>query len=270
MEREVTNIMADIQTILTDFNEGIYTITLNRPEVYNAFNEQLTTELQNAFKEASKNDEIRVVVLTGAGKAFCSGQDLKDAPTGGGKRSLRDSLERRYNPMIRAMRNLPKPIICAINGVAAGAGCSLALASDYRLITESAKLIEVFVRIGLVPDSGSSWFLVRNIGVAKAFELAATGDDIPAAKALELGLVNQVVAAEKLMDETMLVARAFATGPTKAYGYIKKMIDKVSTLSLDEALDYEVYMQEAAGRTEDYQNAVSAFREKKKAEFKGK
>src|ERR1051325_4176042 len=126
-------------TIFTSLENGIYTITLNRPEVYNAFNEQLTTDLQEAFKEAAKNDAIRVVVLTGAGKAFCSGQDLTDAPTAGGKRSLRDSLERRYNPLIRAMRNLPKPIICAINGVAAGAGCSLALACDYRICTDSAK-----------------------------------------------------------------------------------------------------------------------------------
>ena len=262
--------MADLQTILTELKEGIYIITLNRPEVYNAFNEQLTTDLINAFKEVAKNDEMRCVVLTGAGKAFCSGQDLKDAPSGNGKRSLRDSLERRYNPLIRAMRNLPKPIIAAINGVAAGAGCSLALACDYRICSDSAKLIEVFVRIGLVPDSGSSWFLVKYLGIAKAFELAATGEDVSAQKALDLGLVNQVVPSDKLLEETMKVAKAFATGPTKAYGYIKKMMDKAASMSLDEALDYEVYMQEAAGRTEDYTNAVAAFREKKKAEFKGK
>jgi 2-(1,2-epoxy-1,2-dihydrophenyl)acetyl-CoA isomerase len=262
--------MAEYQTIKSDLSEGIFTITLNRPEVYNAFNEQMTTDLQSAFKEAAKNEEVRVVIVTGEGKAFCSGQDLKDAPTGSGKRSLRDSLERRYNPLIRAMRNLPKPIIAAINGVAAGAGCSLALACDYRLCAGSAKLIEVFVRIGLVPDSGSSWFLVKYLGVAKAFELAATGDDISAQKALELGLVNQIVSSDKLIEETMKVARAFAIGPTKAYGYIKKMMDKAASMSLDEALDYEVYMQEAAGRTEDYINAVVAFKEKKKAEFKGK
>jgi 2-(1,2-epoxy-1,2-dihydrophenyl)acetyl-CoA isomerase len=258
------------QTVLTTLQDGIFTITLNRPEVYNAFNEQLTTDLQDAFKEASKNDAIRCVVLTGAGKAFCSGQDLKDAPSGGGTRSLRDSLERRYNPLIRAMRKLPKPIIAAVNGVAAGAGASLALACDYRIMAENAKLIEVFVRIGLVPDSGSSWFLVKNVGVAKAFELAATGDDIPAAKALELSLANQVVPLAELEAEAQKVAQTFATGPTKAYGYIKRMMDRVAAMSLDEALDYEVFMQEAAGRSEDYTNAVAAFREKRKAEFKGK
>jgi len=262
--------MADFQTIKAELHEGIYIITLNRPEVYNAFNEQMTTDLQNAFKEAAKNDAIRCVVITGAGKAFCSGQDLKDAPSGGGKRSLRDSLESRYNPLIRAMRNLQKPIIAAINGVAAGAGCSLVLACDYRICSDSAKLIEVFIRIGLVPDSGSSWFLVHNVGIAKAFELAATGDDVPAQKALELGLVNQVVSPDNLMGEAMKVANNFASGPTKAYGYIKKMLDRSASTSLDKALDYEVFMQEAAGRTEDYSNAVAAFREKKKAEFKGK
>ena len=258
------------QTILTDLTNGIFTITLNRPEVYNAFNEQLTADLQEAFKEAGKNDEIRVVVLTGGGKAFCSGQDLKDAPSGGGKRSLRDSLERRYNPLIRAMRKLPKPIIAAVNGVAAGAGASLALACDYRVMAENAKLIEVFVRIGLVPDSGSSWFLVRNCGVAKAFELAATGEDITAEKALAYNLTNKVVPAEELMTAAMAVAATFASGPTKAYGYIKRLTDKVATMSLDEALDYEVFMQEAAGRTEDYTAAVQAFREKKKPEYKGR
>ncbi len=262
--------MSEFQTILTALSDGIFTITLNRPEVYNAFNEQLTTDLQDAFKEAAKNDAIRVVVLTGAGKAFCSGQDLKDAPSSGGKRSLRDSLERRYNPLIRAMRKLPKPIIGVINGVAAGAGASLALACDYRIMAESAKLIEVFVRIGLVPDSGSSWFLVRNVGVAKAFELAATGNDINAQKALDLGLANQVVPAADLERETTTVATAFATGPTMAYGYIKRMMDKVSSMSLDEALDYEVFMQEAAGRTQDYTDAVKAFAEKRKPEYKGR
>jgi 2-(1,2-epoxy-1,2-dihydrophenyl)acetyl-CoA isomerase len=262
--------MPDFQTILTSLSGGIFTITLNRPEVYNAFNEQLTTDLIEAFKEAAKNDEIRVVVITGAGKAFCSGQDLKDAPTGSGKRSLRDSLERRYNPLIRAIRKLPKPVIASVNGVAAGAGASLALACDYRIMSENAKLIEVFVRIGLVPDSGSSWFLVKNCGVAKAFELAALGEDISAQKALELNLANKLVPASDLESETLKIATAFATGPTKAYGYIKRMMDRAAAVSLDDALDYEVFMQDAAGRTQDYTNAVEAFKEKRKPEYLGK
>jgi 2-(1,2-epoxy-1,2-dihydrophenyl)acetyl-CoA isomerase len=262
--------MNEYQTILTTLSSGIFTITLNRPEVYNAFNEQLTTDLLEAFKEAAKNDEIRVVVVTGAGKAFCSGQDLKDAPTGSGKRSLRDSLERRYNPLIRAIRKLPKPVIASVNGVAAGAGASLALACDYRIMAESAKLIEVFVRIGLVPDSGSSWLLVKNCGVAKAFELAALGEDIPAKKAVELSLANKSVPDSELEAETRKIANTFASGPTKAYGYIKRMMDRAAAVSLDEALDYEVFMQEAAGRTQDYANAVAAFGEKRKPEYSGR
>lgn len=262
--------MSDYKTILTTLSEDIFTITLNRPEVYNAFNEQLTTDLLEAFKEAAKNDAVRVVIVTGAGKAFCSGQDLKDAPSGSGKRSLRDSLERRYNPLIRAIRKLPKPVIASVNGVAAGAGASLALACDYRVLAETAKLIEVFVRIGLVPDSGSSWFLVKNCGVAKAFELAALGEDIPAQKALELNLANRVVPSAELETETKKIALAFAAGPTKAYGYIKRMMDRAASVSLDEALDYEVFMQEAAGRTEDYTNAVEAFKEKRKPEYAGR
>jgi 2-(1,2-epoxy-1,2-dihydrophenyl)acetyl-CoA isomerase len=262
--------MSDYKTILTTLSEGIFTITLNRPEVYNAFNEQLTTDLLEAFKEAAKNDAVRVVIVTGAGKAFCSGQDLKDAPSGSGKRSLRDSLERRYNPLIRAIRKLPKPVIASVNGVAAGAGASLALACDYRVLAETAKLIEVFVRIGLVPDSGSSWFLVKNCGVAKAFELAALGEDIPAQKALELNLANRVVPSAELETETKKSALTFAAGPTKAYGYIKRMMDRAASVSLDEALDYEVFMQEAAGRTEDYTNAVEAFKEKRKPEYAGR
>ncbi|HET6402343.1 MAG TPA: enoyl-CoA hydratase-related protein [Candidatus Kapabacteria bacterium] len=262
--------MQDFQTILTTLSDGVFTITLNRPEVYNAFNEQLTTDLLDAFKEAAKNDAIRVVIVTGAGKAFCSGQDLKDAPAGNGVRSLRDSLERRYNPLIRAIRKLPKPVIASVNGVAAGAGASLALACDYRILAESAKLIEAFVRIGLVPDSGSSWFLVKNCGVAKAFELAALGEDIPAQKALELNLANRVVPPSELEAETRKIATSFATGPTKAYGYIKRMMDRAAAVSLDDALDYEVFMQEAAGRTEDYTNAVEAFKEKRKPEYMGR
>lgn len=262
--------MAEYQTILTTLSGGVFTITLNRPEVYNAFNEQLTSDLQDAFKEAAKNEQIRAVVITGAGKAFCSGQDLKDAPSGSGKRSLRDSLERRYNPLIRAIRKLPKPVIASVNGVAAGAGASLALACDFRIMADSAKLIEVFVRIGLVPDSGSSWFLVKNCGVAKAFELAATGEDIPAQKAVELSLANKAVPVADLESETLKIAQTFANGPTKAYGYIKHMMDRSAAVSLDEALDYEVFMQEAAGRTEDYSNAVKAFAEKRKPEYLGR
>ncbi|MBS1542983.1 MAG: enoyl-CoA hydratase/isomerase family protein, partial [Bacteroidetes bacterium] len=167
------------QFITYSLENGIATITLNRPEVYNALNDEITYELQDALKVAGKDSVVRVVVLTGAGKAFCSGQDLK-AAAGEGKRSFMDSLQKRYNPIIRAMRGMPKPILCRLNGVAAGAGCSLALACDMIIASTEATLIEVFINIGLVPDSGSSWFLPRAVGMAKAFELCSMGSKVKA------------------------------------------------------------------------------------------
>ncbi len=257
-------------TILYELADGVLTITLNRPESYNAANEQLTTDLQEALKSASRDEAVRAVVLTGAGKAFCSGQDLKEAPEPGARRSLADSLQRRYNPIIRRITTMPRPVIAAINGVAAGAGCSLALACDLRIASREAYLLQAFVRIGLVPDSGSSHFLVRQVGYARAFEIASLGEKISAEKAADVGLVNEVVAPEALMDRAMELARHYAQGPTRAYGYIKKMLHRAEHTSLDEALDYEVFMQEAAGRTEDYGEGVRAFVEKRKPEFRGK
>ena len=181
------------ETIIASLNAGIFTITLNRPESYNACNEQLTQELQTALQFAHDTDDVRCVVLTGAGKAFCSGQDLKDAPSGGGKRSLKDSLERRYNPIIRLITTLPKPVIAGINGVAAGAGLSLALACDVRIMSASAKLVEAFIGIALIPDSGATFFYTKMLGYAKAFEFATENKPIASDEALALGLVNQVL-----------------------------------------------------------------------------
>ncbi len=259
----------DLETILFELDSGVLTLTLNRPDSYNACNEQLTTDLRAALKEAEKNPEVRAIVLTGAGKAFCSGQDLKEAPEPGARRSLADSLVRRYNPIIGKLRSIPKPVITAINGIAAGAGCSLALAGDMRLMSENASLLQAFVNIGLVPDSGSSHFLAHTVGYAKAFEIATLGEKIPADQALALGLVNRVLPAESLMEETRDLALRYAQGPTKAYGYIKKMLQRAEHTSIEDALEYEVFMQEAAGRTNDYGEGVRAFVEKRKAEFKG-
>lgn len=258
-----------METLLYQNDNGVLTITLNRPESFNAFNEQATTDLQEALKSAEKDDAVRAIILTGAGKAFSSGQDLKDAPEPGTKRSLADSLQRRYNPIIRRLTTMPKPIIGAINGPAAGAGCSVALACDVRIAAEGAYLLQAFVRIGLVPDSGSSWFLARLVGYARAFEIASLGEKIPAQQALQLGLVNRVVPPAALMDEATKLARQYASGPTKAYGYIKKMLYRACNTSLDDALDYEVFLQEAAGRTGDYNEGVAAFVEKRPAVFKG-
>jgi 2-(1,2-epoxy-1,2-dihydrophenyl)acetyl-CoA isomerase len=261
--------MSTYTFIKYEVTAGVATITLNRPDVYNALNDEITFELQDALKTVAKDDLVRVVVLTGEGKAFCSGQDLK-AAQGGQKRSFLQSLHKRYNPIIRAMRTLPKPIICRLNGVAAGAGCSLALACDMIVASEEATLIEVFINIGLVPDSGSSYFLPRLTGMAKAFELCAMGSRVKADEALTLGLVNKVVPPARLDEAVTEYTNYFAQAPTKAIGLIKKMLAKSATSTLDEMLDYEAYCQEIAGSTDDYQEGVKAFLEKRKPVFAGK
>lgn len=257
------------QFLKYDVQHGVARVSLNRPEVYNALNDEITFELQEVFKMVAKDVAVRVVVLTGEGKAFCSGQDLKAIPAGQ-KHSFIDSLNKRYNPIIRAMRNLPKPILCRLNGVAAGAGCSLALACDMIIASEDATLIEVFINIGLVPDSGSSYFLPRMVGSAKAFELCAMGNKVRAQEAFEIGLVNKVVPAVQLDEAVKNYTDYFAKAPTKAIGLIKKMLNKSTISTLDEMLDYEAYSQETAGSTHDHQEGVKAFLEKRKAEFLGR
>jgi 2-(1,2-epoxy-1,2-dihydrophenyl)acetyl-CoA isomerase len=250
-------------------NGGVATITLNRPEVFNAFNDGLSYELQDALKQANRDETVRVVVITGEGKAFCSGQDLK-ASSAQEKRSFIDSLHKRYNPIIRAMRNMPKPIIARLNGVAAGAGCSLALACDIIVAAEESMMVEVFVNIGLVLDSGSSYFLPRLVGSAKAFEMSTMGSRIKGKEAFEIGLVNKVVPLVELDEAVKVYTDYYAAAPTKAVGMMKKMLNKAGNSSLDDMLDYEAYCQEIAGSTEDYKEGVNAFLEKRKAGFKGK
>lgn len=259
----------DFQFLKHETTNGVARITLNRPEVYNALNDGITFEFQDALKLAAKDANVRVLEITGAGKAFCSGQDLK-AASGQEKRSFFDSLHKRYNPIIRLMREMQKPIVCRLNGVAAGAGCSLALACDIIVASEDAVMTEVFINIGLVPDSGSSYFLPRLTGMAKAFELCSMGTKLKASEALELGLINKVVPANQLDEAVRVYTDYFAHAPTKAIGLIKKMLNKSATSSLDEMLDYEAYCQQIAGTSEDHKEGVLAFLEKRKAEFKGK
>jgi 2-(1,2-epoxy-1,2-dihydrophenyl)acetyl-CoA isomerase len=260
--------MPEFQTLLYTVTDQVLTITLNRPEVFNAINEQMKKELNDALKEAEKDPAVRCIVLRGAGdKAFCSGQDLKEHA--GTKRSLKESLEKSYNPMIRKIRSMEKPVIGMINGVAAGAGCSLALACDMRIMAGNAKLIEVFIRIGLVPDSGSHWFLPRLTGMARAFEYAATGRDIGAEEAYNAGLVNKVVSPDILEQETMALAKKLADGPTKSIGLIKRILNKSLSSGLDAILEYEAYIQEIASSTEDHKEGISSFLEKRPAKFRG-
>ena len=256
------------KTILSEQKENILIISLNRPDVYNAFNSDMLSELNEAFKKAGEDEKIRCVILTGTGKAFCSGQDLKDFNDK--KLTFKEALEQKYNPMIKSIAYLPKPVICAINGVAAGAGISLALACDYRIAAESATMTEVFINVGLVPDSGSSYFLPRIVGYAKAFEMCATGDKVTAAEAKEIGLVNKVVSGKLLMKSAEAAAGNFASRPTKAIGMIKDLLNRSFESSLDEMLKLEGDHQETAGNSEDFREGIASFLEKRKPVFKGK
>ncbi len=257
------------KTILFEVKDNVLKITLNRPDVYNAFNEEMLLELQDAFKKAAEDENVRSIILTGAGKAFCSGQDLKDFNEK--KLTFKEALEKRYNPLIKQIAGIPKPVICAINGVAAGAGISLALACDYRIAAETASLIEVFINVGLVPDSGSGFFLPRIIGYAKAFEMCATGDKMSASEAKEYGLVNKVVSTNNLLIKSAdIVARNFAAKPTKAIGMIKGLLNKSFESGLDEILEMESSYQELAGNTEDFKEGIASFLEKRKPAFSGR
>jgi 2-(1,2-epoxy-1,2-dihydrophenyl)acetyl-CoA isomerase len=260
--------MDNYTCIKLEVSDKVATITLNRPDVFNAFNDDQSYELQDALRKVKRDTEVRVVVLTGAGKAFCSGQDLK-AISGAKNRSLSDSLYKRYNPIIKAMREMPKPIICKLNGVAAGAGCSLALACDFIVCSSAAKLIEVFVGVGLVLDSGSSYFLPRVVGSNRAFELATMATKISAEQALEWGMVNRVAEPDNLDEETEKITTYYKNAPTKAIALMKKMLNKSFHSDLNEMLQYEAYSQEIAGNSLDYKEGVSAFNEKRKPNFTG-
>jgi 2-(1,2-epoxy-1,2-dihydrophenyl)acetyl-CoA isomerase len=256
-------------TVLYSVSDNILTITLNRPEVFNSVNEQMKKELLDAFRQAEKDPGVRCIVLRGAGeKAFCAGQDLKEYQEA--KSSMKEMLEKGYNPIIKQMRTMEKPIIAMINGVAAGAGFSFALACDMRMMSDKAKLIQAFVRIGLVADSGSHWFLPRLVGTAKAFEFAATGKDIDALEAKETGLVNHVVAAADLEMATYELAGKLANGAVKAIGIIKRTLNKSLTMTFDELLAYEAMMQEVAAQSADHKEGVAAFIEKRTPKFEGR
>lgn len=256
------------ETLLFEITDGRALITLNRPDVYNAFNDQMRKELLAALKEAEKNTAVRVVILTGAGKAFCSGQDLKEV-LANPDRSISESLHKGYNPLIKQMRTMPKPVIGRLNGIAAGAGCSLALACDMVIASEEAALSEIFINIGLVLDSGSAYFLPRLVGSAIAFELATTGRKVSANEAVTIGLINKAVPSDQLDTAVMEMAAYYEHAPTKAIGLMKKMLNKSFQSDLDTLLEYEAYCQDIAATTSDSKEGIAAFLQKRKPQFKG-
>ncbi len=258
------------QHLLFSVKDGIATISLNRPDYFNALNTLLKQELLQAFTETQKDSSVKVVVLTGEGKAFCSGQDLKEAMNELQGKSYAEQIRTYYNPLILAMRNLPKPIICQLQGMAAGAGCSLALACDLIIAADTAAIAELFVGIGLVMDSGSGYFLPRAVGPYKAFELATMGTKVGAHEALALGLVNKVVPADQLAQTTRGIAQYYTHAPAKAIGLMKQMLHQSDAMSLEEMLDYEAELQEIAGASEDHREGVKAFLEKRPPVFTGK
>jgi 2-(1,2-epoxy-1,2-dihydrophenyl)acetyl-CoA isomerase len=254
--------------LLRDQADGVLTLTLNRPDALNSFTVELKEALATALKDAARDRDVRTVVLTGAGRAFSAGQDLKErqAP---GVADLGTELRARYNPIIVAMRRLEKPIIGAINGVAAGAGCSVALACDIRLASDKASFIEVFGRVGLVPDTGSSWLLPRLIGYARAAEMVFTTDSVDAATAERIGLVNRVVPADELMAEATGLARRLAQSAPLALALAKRGLNHALESSLEEALEYEAQLQSIAGRSADHAEGVAAFVEKREPKWRG-
>ena len=263
---------ADPATVLVELTQGVLRLTLNRPDRLNALNEDMHLALRAGLERAHADDGVRAVLLTGAGRGFCAGQDLgsRDPRTWTEPPDLGQSLEHFYNPTIRLIRSLEKPIVCAVNGVAAGAGANLALACDIVLAARSARFVEAFARIGLVPDAGGSWLLPRLIGEARAKALALTAEPLPAEKAEQWGLIWKSVDDTALMDEALALAESLAAGPTRGLGLTKRAIQAAAANELDAQLDLERDLQREAGRTTDYAEGVLAFLEKRKPRFEGR
>ena len=259
-----------MKSITTQIENKIATLTLNRPEVFNSFNREMALLLQDELDACEKNPEVRAIVLTGSGKAFCAGQDLKEVTSPELNPGFKKILEEHYNPIISRIRNIEKPIIGAINGVAAGAGANIALACDVVVASENASFIQAFSKIGLVPDSAGTFFLPRLIGFQKASALMMLGDKVSAMEAEKLGMVYKVVTPENFMEEVNNIASILANMPTKALGLTKCLLNNSMQNSLEEQLNLESKLQIESAQSEDYAEGVDAFVNKRKPNFKGK
>ncbi|SEN67683.1 2-(1,2-epoxy-1,2-dihydrophenyl)acetyl-CoA isomerase [Duganella sp. CF517] len=260
------------ENILFEITDGIAQLTLNRPDKLNSFTQAMHDEVRHAVNKVGGDKSVRVLILTGAGRGFCAGQDLSDRAVEPGARAvdLGDSVEKNYAPLVLALRGLPMPVICAVNGVAAGAGANLALACDIVLAAKSASFVEVFCKLGLIPDTGGTYFLPRLIGSARAMGLTMLGEKLSAEKAEAWGLIWKAVPDEELAAETMAMARHFATAPTKGLAFTKQALYASPHNTLQQQLTLECGMMSELGRTEDYREGVAAFMEKRAPQFQGK
>ena len=261
-----------METVLFEIKDGYAEITLNRPDKLNAFNEDQHRALKHALNSAASNDACRAVLLTGAGRGFCAGQDLgdRDPRTMDGPPDLGETIETFYTPLLKSIRALDKPIVCAVNGVAAGAGANIALACDIVLAAKSAKFIQAFCKIGLVPDSGGTWTLTRLLGEARAKALTLTGTPVSAEQAQSWGMIWQAVDDDALMFEARALAKSFAAAPTFGLALTKQAIHAAHTNTFDDQLDLERDFQRRAGRSPDYAEGVTAFLDKRKPIFTGR
>ena len=249
--------------------ESVAKITLNRPEKYNSFVREMALELQNIIDECGQDETIRSILITGAGKAFCAGQDLKEAINPDGP-EIEEIVRQHYNPIIQKIRGIEKPVIAAVNGVAAGAGANLALACDIVVAAKSASFIQAFSKIGLIPDSGGTYFLPRLIGLPKAAAIMMTGESVVAEKAESLGMIYAVYEDAEFENSAMKLAKTIASMPTKGLGYTKKLLSQTFNNSLNEQLSVEAETQALSAATEDHKEGIRAFLEKRTPHFTGK
>ena len=258
------------QFILMSVEAGVMKITLNRPDVLNSFTLAMSHELRAALEAARGDKSVRAVLITGAGRGFCAGQDLTDVPPAvEGRMDLGTTVRQTYNPLISLIRKLEKPVVCAVTGVAAGAGANLAIACDIVIAAETASFIQSFAKIGLIPDSGGTFFLPRAVGLPMAKALMMLGEKITATRAAEIGMIYKVVPADQLEAEAMKIANQLAEMPTKGLGFTKRALNASMSNDLQAQLDVEEELQREAGRTADFIEGVAAFNEKRKPTFRG-